>query len=185
MCAKSLQSCPILCHPMDCSLPGSSGHGDSPGKDTGVGCHPLLFLTQGLNLYLLWLLHCKQILYCWATGEVPKYTHTLTYPQTHTSLWLKARTLESRRPGFEFYFSSVLAEWPLGINSTSIKWSSECCSEDSMRVYVECMAYNRRLMQLPLPLVQYDRRRGGWLMVSGKNRTFVFHFGHTVLHTKS
>ena len=27
---------------MDCSLPGSSVHGDSPGKNTGVGCHPLL-----------------------------------------------------------------------------------------------------------------------------------------------
>jgi len=25
--AKSLQSCPILCDPMDCSLPGSSIHG--------------------------------------------------------------------------------------------------------------------------------------------------------------
>ena len=25
--AKSLQSCPTLCDPMDCSLPGSSGHG--------------------------------------------------------------------------------------------------------------------------------------------------------------
>ena len=27
MCAKSLQSCPTLCYPMDCSLPGSSVHG--------------------------------------------------------------------------------------------------------------------------------------------------------------
>ena len=27
MCAKSLQSCPTLCDPMDCSLPGSSVHG--------------------------------------------------------------------------------------------------------------------------------------------------------------
>ena len=27
---------------MDCSLPGSSVHGDSPGKNTGVGCHALL-----------------------------------------------------------------------------------------------------------------------------------------------
>ena len=26
MCAKSLESCPILCDPMDCSLPGSSVH---------------------------------------------------------------------------------------------------------------------------------------------------------------
>ena len=26
------QSCPTLCDPMDCSLPGPSVHGDSPGK---------------------------------------------------------------------------------------------------------------------------------------------------------
>ena len=32
--AKSLQSC--LCKSMDCSPPGSSVHGDSPGKNTGV-----------------------------------------------------------------------------------------------------------------------------------------------------
>ena len=45
---------------------------DSPGKNIGVGCHALLqqiFLTQGLNLRLLHLPHCKQILYYWATGE--------------------------------------------------------------------------------------------------------------------
>ena len=47
---------------MDCSLLGSPAHGDSPGKDTGVGSHALLqgiFLTQGLNLHLLhyrWIL---------------------------------------------------------------------------------------------------------------------------------
>ena len=44
LCAQSLQSCPILCDPMDCSLPDSSVHGDSPGKNTRVGCH---FLLQG------------------------------------------------------------------------------------------------------------------------------------------
>ena len=33
------QSCPTLCDPMDCSPPGSSVHGDSPGKNPGVGCH--------------------------------------------------------------------------------------------------------------------------------------------------
>ena len=33
-------SCPTLCNPMDCSPPGSSVHGDSPGKNTGVGCPP-------------------------------------------------------------------------------------------------------------------------------------------------
>ena len=48
-CAKSLQSCPTLYDPMDCSPPGFSVHEDSPGKNTGVGCHALLqgiFLTQ-------------------------------------------------------------------------------------------------------------------------------------------
>ena len=33
------QSCLTLCDPIDCSLPGSSVHGDSPGKNTEVGCH--------------------------------------------------------------------------------------------------------------------------------------------------
>ena len=33
------QSCLTLCNPMDCNLPGSSVHGDSPGKNTGLGCH--------------------------------------------------------------------------------------------------------------------------------------------------
>ena len=36
------QLCPTLCNLMDCSLPGSSVHRDSPGKNTGVGRHALL-----------------------------------------------------------------------------------------------------------------------------------------------
>ena len=40
--AKSLQSRPTLCDPMDCSLPGLLRPWDSPGKNTGVGCHFLL-----------------------------------------------------------------------------------------------------------------------------------------------
>ena len=49
------QSCPTLCNPIDCSLPGSSVRGDSPGKNTGVGCYSFLqgiFPTQGWNLGL-------------------------------------------------------------------------------------------------------------------------------------
>ena len=62
VCAKSLQSCLTLCDPVDCSPPGSSVHGDSLGKDTAGGCHVLLqgiFPTQGLNPWLLHLLHCQ------------------------------------------------------------------------------------------------------------------------------
>ena len=36
------QSYRTLCDPMDCSLPGSIIHGDSPGGNTGVGCHAFL-----------------------------------------------------------------------------------------------------------------------------------------------
>ena len=39
--AKSLQSCLTLCDPIDGSPPGSRPW-DSPGKNTGVGCHFLL-----------------------------------------------------------------------------------------------------------------------------------------------
>ena len=55
MLAELLQSHLTLCNPMDCSLPGSSIHGDSPGKNTGVGCQALrqrIFPTQGSNLPL-------------------------------------------------------------------------------------------------------------------------------------
>ena len=43
--AKSLQSCPTLCDPIDGSPPGSRPW-DSPGKNTGVGCHFLLQCMQ-------------------------------------------------------------------------------------------------------------------------------------------
>ena len=58
-----IQSGPTLCDPMDYRLPGFCVHGDSPGKDTGVGCHALsqgIFLTQVSNPGLP---HCRQILY--------------------------------------------------------------------------------------------------------------------------
>ena len=45
-------SCPTLRDPMDCSPPSSSARGDSPSKNSGVGCHALLqgiFPTQGSN----------------------------------------------------------------------------------------------------------------------------------------
>ena len=60
MRAKSLQSYLTLGDPMDCCLPASSVHGDSPGENTGVGCHALLqgiFPVQTWNPRLLCLLH--------------------------------------------------------------------------------------------------------------------------------
>ena len=40
------QFCPILCNPADCSPSGSSVHGDSPEKNTGLDCHALLIYTH-------------------------------------------------------------------------------------------------------------------------------------------
>ena len=42
VCVQSFRSCLTLGDPKDCSPPGSSIHGDSPGKKTRVGCHVLL-----------------------------------------------------------------------------------------------------------------------------------------------
>ena len=49
LCAVS-RSCPTLCDPMNCSQPGSSVHGNSPGTNTGVGWIVLflrIFPNQG------------------------------------------------------------------------------------------------------------------------------------------
>ena len=98
ICASVLclvtQLCATLWGPMDCSPPGSSAHGDSPGKNTGVGCHALLqgiFPMQGLNPHLLGRLHWqagsvplapsgKPIIQCWVTQSCP----TLSNPTDYT-----------------------------------------------------------------------------------------------------
>ena len=58
---------------MDRSPPGSPVHGDSPGKNTGMGCHVLLqgiVSTQGLNPGLLYR---RQILYHLSHQGSPSY----------------------------------------------------------------------------------------------------------------
>ena len=56
MHAKSLQSCPTFAIPRTVTHQAPlSVHGDSPGKNTGVGCHTLfqgIFPAQGLNPHL-------------------------------------------------------------------------------------------------------------------------------------
>ena len=78
--SKFAQSCLTLCDPMDHSPPGSSVHGDSPGKNTGVGCHALLqgiFATQGLNPSLP---HCRWILYQLSHQGSPRILEWVAYP---------------------------------------------------------------------------------------------------------
>ena len=71
---------PTFCDPMDCSPPGSSVQRDSPGKDTGVGCHALcqgIFPTQGSNPGLP---HCRWILYCLSHHGSPRILEWVVYP---------------------------------------------------------------------------------------------------------
>ena len=72
--------CPTLCDPMGCSPPGSSVHVDSPGKNTGAGCHVLLqgiFPTQGLNPGLL---HFRWTLYHLNHQRSPRILEGVAYP---------------------------------------------------------------------------------------------------------
>ena len=83
------QSCPTLCDTMDCSLLGFSVHGDSPDKNTGVGCHSLLqriFPTQGLNPGLL---HFRRILY-----HLSHIQMTNKHMKKRCSTWLAIREMK-------------------------------------------------------------------------------------------
>ena len=104
-CAKSRESCLTLCDRMDCSPPGSSVHGDSPGKSTGVGCHALLqriFPTQGLNPHLSCLLH-------WQAGSLPQTPPVLAGRDftSYTSMGLLRAIL--RKESFFFFFKDFAA----------------------------------------------------------------------------
>jgi len=46
------QSYPTLCDPLDSSLPGSSVHGDSPDKNTGVGLSKLWEIVKDREVCL-------------------------------------------------------------------------------------------------------------------------------------
>ena len=82
------QCCLTLWNTRDCSPPGSSVHGDSPGKNTGVGCHAFLqgiFPTQRLNTGLP---HYRWILYHLSHKGSPPgslYVYILCIPSYHVS----------------------------------------------------------------------------------------------------
>ena len=69
-----------LWNPMNCSPPGSSVHGDAPGKNTGMGCHALLqgiFQTQGSNPGLP---HFRWLLYHLSCQGSPRILEWVAYP---------------------------------------------------------------------------------------------------------
>ena len=92
MLSCSVVSNSVTPSPMSCSPPGSSVHGDSPGKNTGVGCHALLqgiFPTQGSNPGLP---HCMQILYHLCHQGNPWILEWVAYPFSRESSWPRNQT---------------------------------------------------------------------------------------------
>ena len=83
---------PLTLNPMDCSLPGSSVHGYSPGKNTGVGCHVFLqgiFPTQGSNPGLP---HCRRFLYRLSHQGSPWVLEWVAHPFSRGSSQPRNRT---------------------------------------------------------------------------------------------
>ena len=97
-------SCPTLCNQMDHSLPGSSVHGDSPGKNTGVGCMPSSrgSSQQSLNS------QGQALSQNWTPGLLtPKIELLVTYVQL------------SNKRGL-FCTRSILLIWSFGLDNTCI-----------------------------------------------------------------
>ena len=87
-------SCLVVsdCDSMDCSPPGSSDHGDSSGKNTGVDSLSLLqkiFLIHRSNLGLF---NCREILYCLSQQGSPKIEAHLTQQRSYFSVHTELST---------------------------------------------------------------------------------------------
>ena len=102
---------------MDYSPPGSSVQGDSPGKNTGVGCHALLqgiFATQGSNLGLP---HCRQILYHLSHQGSPKILEWVAYPFSRGPSQLNCGLLHCRQILYQLSYQRSLIKEYLLFNS--------------------------------------------------------------------
>ena len=90
-------SCVQLCNPRDCSPPGSSVHGNFPGKNTGVGCHFLLVGALPHPGIYLASLKSSALAGGFFTTEPPgKYTYSFnTMLEKEYHLFYKSRHLVS------------------------------------------------------------------------------------------
>ena len=124
---------------------------DSPGKNTGMGCHAFLqgiFPTQGSNPSLLHLLHCREILYCLShQGSTPPPPLGLTLTEEDAERtgrfalsfslpwWLRWSRiyLQCRRPGFSPWVGKI--PWRRERLPTPVFWPGESHRQRSLAGY--------------------------------------------------
>ena len=136
-------SCPTLCGPRTLAPPGSSVHGTFPGKNTGVGCHFHLLLTQGLKLLqpfaladrffttratgwagydLTKTLCAKQMEVLWVPADLISFLCVLSKKKSH---WTKVnwQGMRLKHCNHESQSRSVMPDslWPQGLCSP---WNS-------------------------------------------------------------
>ena len=95
------QSCLTLCDPLDCSPPFPSVHGDSPGKNTGVGCMPS---SRGSSQPKdLTQVSCTagRFFTIWATRAAQEYWKA-AYPYSRGTSWCRNWTGVSNTTGGSF-----------------------------------------------------------------------------------
>ena len=137
------QWCLTLCDPMGCSPPGSSVHGDSPVKNTRVGCHALLqglFPTQGSKPGVPC---CRQILYHLSHQGSPRILQWVAYSfsrgssQPRNQLGISAfqvNSLLAELPGkLQYLYACVLSCFSC-VQLFATLWTIACQAPLSMEI---------------------------------------------------
>ena len=117
VCVLVTKSCPTLCDPVKYSLPGSSppGEWDSPGKNTGVGCHAPSWPSNGTQVsciagkfFTVWTTREEGSKVSWGKG--PDLTHAFDLGQccqiNFSLAWILSK--EQNIIYFKIFFTLIL-----------------------------------------------------------------------------
>ena len=141
------QSCLTLCNPLDCSPPGFSAHGDSPGKNTRVGCCALLhgiFPILGSN-------PGRQILYHMSYRGSLRILEWVAYSFSRGSSWPRNWTGVSCIAGgfFTSWATREALNPPLSLASIQRKVHRSTCQLE------KCQRLCRHVLKTPCSFNRY------------------------------
>ena len=114
------QSCQTLCNTVDWSPPSFSVRGDSPGKNTGAGCHALfqgIFPNQGSNSGLL---HSADSLPPQPLGKW-RILKWVAHPSSRGSFQYRDESQVSQVAG-EFFFFFFFNIWATRKSPRILQW---------------------------------------------------------------